>query len=154
MGKEKNTASASDAAKKKRGGWTKSSVSKRSLAPLRRDGLLPPEDSNKVRIPGNEVVPRPRVGERVMFIDYVNRGLSLPIHPFLRGLQYTYRLQLHHMAPNSIMHIACFITLCECYLGIFPHWGLWKHLFFLKRHRHGGEVYAVGGVVIQSRGDI
>ena len=121
MGKEKNTASASDTAKKKMGGWTKSSVSKCSLAPLRRDGLLPSEDSNKVRIPGNEVVPRPRVGERVMFVDYVNRELSLLIHPFLRGLLYAYGLQLHHLAPNSIMHIACFFTLCECYLGVFPH---------------------------------
>jgi hypothetical protein len=39
-------------------------------------------------------------------------------------------------------------------LGVFPYWGLWKCLFFLKRHRHGGEVYAVGGVDIQSRGDV
>jgi hypothetical protein len=25
-----------------------------------------------------------------------------------------------------ILHIACFITLYECFLGIEPHWALWR----------------------------
>jgi hypothetical protein len=33
--------------------------------------------------------------------------------------------------PNSILHIACFVTLCEYFLGVDPHWTLWKFLFRL-----------------------
>jgi hypothetical protein len=40
-------------------------------------------------------------------------------------------VQLHQLTPNSILHIACFITLCESFLGIEPHFLLWKFLFRL-----------------------
>jgi hypothetical protein len=39
--------------------------------------------------------------------------------------------KLHQLTPNSILHIACFITLCESFLGIKPHFLLWKYLFRL-----------------------
>jgi hypothetical protein len=76
-----------------------------------------------------------------MFVDHMTRGLSFPLNPFVRGLLYTYRLQLHDFAPNSVMQMTGFVVLCEFFLGIHPHWGLWKKLFFLKRHRSGGEVF-------------
>jgi hypothetical protein len=57
--------------------------------------------------------------------------LSLPAHEFLRGLLFVYGVQLHQLTPNSILHIACFITLCESFLGVDPHWTLWKFLFRL-----------------------
>jgi hypothetical protein len=31
-----------------------------------------------------------------------------------------YGVQLHQLMPNSLMHIACFITMCEAFLGIDP----------------------------------
>jgi hypothetical protein len=43
-------------------------------------------------------------------------------------------VQLHQLTPNSILHIACFITPCEAFLGINPHWGLWKYLFCLRHN--------------------
>jgi hypothetical protein len=48
-------------------------------------------------------------------------GLSLPPHPFLCGLLFAYGIRLHDLNPNTILHITCFITLCECFLGIEPH---------------------------------
>jgi hypothetical protein len=52
------------------------------------------------------------------------------------------------------MQMMAFVLLYECLLGIHPHWGLWKKLFFLKRHRSGGEVFQTGGVSIQACGDL
>jgi hypothetical protein len=75
---------------------------------------------------GPEIVPRPPLGFRVIFIAFLLRGLSFPPHSFLRGLLFAYGIQLHDLNPNSIVHIACFITLCECFLGIEPHWALWR----------------------------
>jgi hypothetical protein len=66
-----------------------------------------------------------------MFFAFLLRGLSLPAHEFLCGLLFVYGVQLHQLTPNSILHIAWFITLCESFLGIDPHWVLWKFLFRL-----------------------
>jgi hypothetical protein len=41
-------------------------------------------------------------------------------------------VQLYQLTPNSILHIACFVTLCESFLGIEPHWILWKFLFRIR----------------------
>jgi hypothetical protein len=67
-----------------------------------------------------------------MFLAFLLRGLSLPAHEFLRGLLFVYGVQLHQLTPNSILHIACFITLCESFLGIDPHFLLWRSLFWLR----------------------
>jgi hypothetical protein len=71
-----------------------------------------------------EIVPWPPPRFRVIFLAFLRRGLSLLPHPFLRGLLFTYGIQLHDLNPNTILHIVCFITLCECFLGIEPHWAL------------------------------
>jgi hypothetical protein len=73
---------------------------------------------------GDEVVPAPSAGYRVMFLAFFLYGLSLPAHKFLRGLLFVYGVQLHQLTPNSLLHIACFVTLCESFLGIDPHWVL------------------------------
>ena len=68
-----------------------------------------------------EVTPSPNKGERVCFVPYLIRGLGFPIHPFLRGLLEFYGLQLHHLTPASILHIAGYVALCELFLGVEPH---------------------------------
>jgi hypothetical protein len=68
-----------------------------------------------------------------MFIAFVLRGLSFPPHEFLHGLFFAYGIRLHDLNPNTIHHIACFITLCECFLGIEPHWALWRRIFVITR---------------------
>jgi hypothetical protein len=36
-----------------------------------------------------------------------------------------YKLELHHLKPGGNLHIAVFITLCDTYLGMEPHFNLW-----------------------------
>jgi hypothetical protein len=67
-----------------------------------------------------------------MFLAFLHRGLSLPAHEFLCGLLFVYGMQLHQLTPNSILHIAYFVTLYESFLGMDPHWVLWKFLFRLR----------------------
>jgi hypothetical protein len=67
-----------------------------------------------------------------MFLSFLLRGLSFPAHEFLRGLLYVYGVQLYWLTPNSILHIACFVTLCESFLGIEPHFLLWRSIFRLR----------------------
>ncbi|KAK1661732.1 hypothetical protein QYE76_049891 [Lolium multiflorum] len=65
-----------------------------------------------------------------------------------------YGLQLHHLTPNSILHISIFITLCESFLGVQPNWALWKRLFFCRHNGSANVAYNIGGVVICVRPDV
>ena len=57
--------------------------------------------------------------------------------PFLGGLLFAYQTKLHDFSHNGILHIACFITLCECFLGVLswekhakcPHWRTYSGTF-------------------------
>jgi hypothetical protein len=51
---------------------------------------------------------------------------------FFRGLLYNYNLELVDLVPNSITVVLTFIHFCEAYLGISPHFLLWRYLFFVK----------------------
>jgi hypothetical protein len=85
-----------------------------------------------------------------MFLSFFLRRLSLPTHEFLRGLLFVYGVQLHQLTLNSILHIACFVTLCESFLGIEPHFLLWRSIFRLcpsvalaNKPEMGGDVISV-----------
>jgi hypothetical protein len=99
---------------------------------------------------GPEIIPRPSPGFRVIFIAFLQQGLSLPPHPFLRGLLFAYGIQLHDLNPNTILHIPCFIMLCECFLGIKPHWALWCRIFVIRRPLP----FQTGGFGCQVRPDV
>jgi hypothetical protein len=44
--------------------------------------------------------------------------------------------------PSGILHIAAFVTLCESYIGIEPHFDLWNY-FFHVRLRPSSDMEAV-----------
>jgi hypothetical protein len=83
-----------------------------------------------------------------MFLAFLLRGFSLPTREFLRGLIFVYDVQLHELTPNSLLHIACFITLCEAFLGVNPHWVLWKYLFRLHPSGSKDEIFELGGAIV------
>jgi hypothetical protein len=59
-------------------------------------------------------------------------GFNLPVGDFFRDLLYYYQLELVHLVPNSITVVSTFIHFCEAYLGITPHFLLWRYLFCVK----------------------
>jgi hypothetical protein len=63
-------------------------------------------------------------------------------------------VQLHHLTLNSILHIACFITLCESFLGIDPHWVLWRFLFCLRPSVALNKKPELGGAVVYVRSEL
>ncbi|KAK1698332.1 hypothetical protein QYE76_015029 [Lolium multiflorum] len=132
--------------------WERSKISNQDVNLMKRLGLMKKEDA--IRFPSEESYPNPPMEYRVSFVDHLIRGLSTPIHDFLRGLLFVYGIQLHQLTPNSILHISIFITLCECFLGITPNWILWKRIFCLRRNGSHNATYNIGGVVICVRTDV
>jgi hypothetical protein len=110
--------------------WVPSAFTQKELDKAKADGLISNNDS--IIFPGTERIPKPKSGYRVMFLTFLLRGLSLPAHEFLRVLLYVYGVQLHQLTPNSLLHIACFVILCESFLGIEPYFLLWRSLFRLR----------------------
>jgi hypothetical protein len=129
--------------------WVPSKFKQKDLEKAQANGLISTDD--QVTFPSTDRIPKPPSGFRVMFFDFLLRGLSLPAHEFLHGLLFVYGVQLHQLTPNSILHIACFITLCESFLGIEPHFLLWKYLFWLCPSVSLAKKPELGGAIIYVR---
>ena len=111
--------------------WSGSQLVRGELDYMASVGFIPPQTHCPWRVPGIEIVPTPRVDECVLFGIHLVRGLSSPVHPFLVQLLRLYGIRLHHLTPDCILHISCFITFREGYVYIHPHLGLWCSLFSL-----------------------
>jgi hypothetical protein len=126
--------------------WVPSTLTQKELNKAKADGLISDKDS--IVFPTTERIPKPSSGYRVMFLAFLLRGLSLPAHEFLRGLLYFYGVQLHQLTPNSILHIACFVTLCESFLGIEPHFLLCRSIFRLRPNVSLSHKPELGGAIV------
>ena len=91
----------------------------------------------------------PRIPVRLWFLSlsFTADFLSSPTD-FFRGLLHFYKIKLVHLNPNSILHISTFIYLCEAYLGIEPHFALFRHLLQVTTRQKTGPI-VVGGASIQ-----
>jgi hypothetical protein len=132
--------------------WVPLEFTQVDLAKAQKDGLI--TEGDQVVFPITDRIPKPPSGYRVMFLAFLLRGLSFPAHEFLRGLLFVYGMQLHQLTPNSILHIDCFVTLCESFLGIEPHWILWKFLFRLCPSVALSKKPELGGAVISVRSEL
>jgi hypothetical protein len=81
---------------------------------------------------GDEETPLPPDGYIISCVHFHERGLMTPTHQFLQGLLHYYKIELQHLNPNGIQHMAAFILLCEGFLGIEPHFDLWRYFFTIN----------------------
>ena len=62
--------------------WIRSTIERDDLERLAEDDMIA---VGSWRLPGKESEPQPWDGERVLLATHVDRGFSLPPHPFFRG---------------------------------------------------------------------
>jgi hypothetical protein len=99
------------------------------------------------RVPANPASPALMVGYVAVCSAFYKRGFGALPHGFLRSLLQLYGLELHHLTPLGIRHIAAFVTLCEAYMGIEPHFNLWNYLFRVRLWPDSNMEAAVWGCV-------
>jgi hypothetical protein len=68
-------------------------------------------------------------GYIVACVVFYEQGFGVPLHRFLRSLLQSYSLELLHLTPSGILHMAVFMTLQEAYNGIEPHLNMWSYFF-------------------------
>jgi hypothetical protein len=124
-------------------------VSESDLLHLVSIGVLPPKELCSWQICRGVTVPTEDTHESVIYIPFLIHGLALPISPFFHGLLDFYHLNLTHLNPNSILQVSVFVHLCEAYLEILPHFGLWKYLYHCWPGMARGQHQLVGDVSLE-----
>jgi hypothetical protein len=91
------------------------------LLGLERKGFLPPKEVSRWILEKEGDVSLPQDDELVVLAPFYECVFGLPLHLFVWGLLFFYELEIQNLHPNSVLHMVCFITLCEVFLGIDPH---------------------------------
>jgi len=125
-------------------GWKKSKLSETEISSLVSHHLLQPRSIIQWQPAEGHNRPFEKVAETVLFKSFVERGLAIRTCDFLRGLLFHWGIQLHHLTPNSMLLISIFMHLCEAFLGIHPHFDLFKSLFSLILHLNIRNIARVG----------
>nr|AAT44266.1 hypothetical protein [Oryza sativa Japonica Group] len=134
--------------------WVPSDVTEENLKEMVAHGVLPAKEIIGWRPACGEAFPTPDTHEVVVFSHFFYGRFSLPTSRFFRGILEFYGISLHHLNPNSIVHIANFIHACEAFLGIRPHFSLFRRIFFLKPQPNKSKPCVVGGAGFQLRGTL
>lgn len=134
--------------------WATSDVNESTLQEMVKDGVLSAKEIISWRPAFGKEFPTPNTGEIIVFTHFFYCGFGLPTSDFFRGILEYYGLQIYHLNPNSILHIAIFIHVCEAFLGIHPHFNLFRRLFSLKAHPTRDNPCVVRGAGFQLRGTL
>ena len=129
-----------------------SSVTEEDVLKLREARFLTGEISHRLPAQG-QVIPTPQPGESVVFTSHFLWGLGFPIDPFVRALMFYYGLEFHDLAPESILQISSFIVVCEAFLHITPHFGLWLRTFKVEPKMIEGQHADCEGAIISKMAD-
>ena len=109
--------------------WYKSKMSEAAVPELENLGLLQSQGMIQWRAGEGEDYPMEGTLETVVFRDFVERGLALPVSEFFYALLQFWGIQLHHLTPQSILHLSIFTHFCEAFLGILPPLSSFPTLF-------------------------
>ena len=124
-----------------------STVTEPMLQSLVAMGVVPPKEVANWRVceKKDDATPTEDTYEAMVFMPFFIQGLGLSICSFVRGLLQFYAINLTHLNPNSILQLSIFIHLCEAFLGIVPHFGLWKYLYHCKAGLRDRVLQVTGG---------
>ena len=120
-------------------------MSKAAVQELENLGLLQTQGVIQWRVGGGEDYPMEGTLLTVVFRDFVERGLALPVLEFFYALLQFWGIQLHHLTPQSILHLSIFTHFCEAFLNILPHFHLFKYFFTLIPIPNSAKPTVVGG---------
>jgi hypothetical protein len=134
--------------------WKKSKAKTEDLLALLNSGFLREKEVDMWRAAaGDPYLMEKNEDEIPMFTRFAERGLSLPVSDFFKGLMGYYDIEYLNLNPNGIFHTAVFVHFYEAFMGIKPHWILFRKFFQVKLQPSASNPRVVGGAGIQMRED-
>jgi hypothetical protein len=134
--------------------WKKSKAKTEDLLALLNSGFIREKEVDMWRAAAGDPYPMEKNEDEIpMFVRFAERGLSLPASNFFKGLMGYYGIEYLNLNPNGIFHTAVFVHFCEAFLGIKPHWILFRKFFRVKPQLSPINPRVVEGAGIQMRED-
>jgi hypothetical protein len=134
--------------------WKKSKAKTEDLLALLNSGFIREKEVDMWRAAAGDPYPMEKNEDEIlMFARFAERGLSLPASNFFKGLMGYYGIEYLNLNPKGIFHTAIFVHFCEAFLGIKPHWILFRKFFRVKPQPSASNPRVVGGAGIQMQED-
>jgi hypothetical protein len=134
--------------------WKKSKLKTKDLLALVNSGFLREKEMDLWRAAASDPYPMEKNPDEIpMFARFAERGLALPASDFFKGLLRYYDIEYLNLNPNGIFHVSVFVHFCEAFVGIKPHWVLFRKFFRVKPQLSTNDPRVVGGAGIQMRED-
>jgi hypothetical protein len=134
--------------------WKKSKAKTEDLLTLLNSGFLWEKEVDMWRTAAGDPYPMEKNPDEVpMFARFVERRLALPASDFFKGLLNYYGIEYLNLNPNGVFHVSVFVHFCEAFLGIKPHWVLFRKFFRLKPQSSANDPRVVGEAGIHMRED-
>jgi hypothetical protein len=135
--------------------WKKAKVKTKDLLALVNSGFHREKEMDLWRAATGDPYPMEQNPyEILMFARFTECGLALPASDFFKGLLRYYGIEYLNLNPNGIFHVSVFIHFCETFVGIKPHWILFRKFFRVKPQPSTNDLRVVGGAGIQMRKDV
>jgi hypothetical protein len=126
--------------------WKKSKAKTEDLLALLNSVFLREKEVDMWRAVAGDPYPMEKnLDEIPMFVRFVERGLALSASDFFKGLLDYYGIKYLNLNPNGIFHVSVFVHFCESFLGIKPHWVLFRKFFRVKPQPSANDPRVVGG---------
>jgi hypothetical protein len=130
--------------------WKKSKAKTEDLLALLNSGFLREKEVDMSRAAAGDPYPKEKNPDEIpMYTRFTERELSLPASDFFKGLLEYYGIEYLNLNPNGIFHTSVFVQFCEAFLGIKPHWVLFRKFFRVKPQPSANNPRVVGGAGIQ-----
>jgi len=126
-------------------GWHINKMSGAAVQELEDLGLLQAQGVIQWRAGEGEDYPMEGTLDTVVFRDFVECDLAVPVSEFFYAILQFWGIQLHHLNPQSILHLSSFTHFCEAFLGILPHFHIFQHFFILVPIANASKPAVVGG---------
>jgi hypothetical protein len=134
--------------------WKKSNLKTEDLLALVNSRFLREKEMDQWRAAVGDPYPMEKNPDEVpMFDRFVERELALPTSDFFKGLLKYYDIEYLNLNPNGIFYVSVFVHFCEAFVGIKPHWILFRKFFRVKPQLSTNDLRVVGGSGIQMRED-
>jgi hypothetical protein len=134
--------------------WKKSRVKTEDPLELVNSSFLRKKEVDMWRAAAGDPYPMEKKPDEIsMFTRFVECGLALPASDFVKGLLDYYGIEYLNLNPNGIFHVSVFVHFCEAFLGIKPHWVLFRKFFCVKPQPSANDPKGVRGAKIQMRED-
>jgi hypothetical protein len=129
--------------------WKKSKAKTEDLLALVNSGFLREKEMDMWRATAGDPYPMEKNPDEIpMFTRFVERGLALPASDFFKGLLKYNGIEYLNLNPNRTFHVSVFIHFCEAFMGIKPHWVLFRKFFRVKPQPSANNPRVVGGAGI------